>query len=260
MNDYLVPIENQGQRVLTTQQLAECYGTTIYVISKNFNRNAERYVKGKHYFLLEGEELKEFLHWSNCPTQNLTKVRALYLWTEKGALLHAKSLNTDKAWQVYDILMESYFRVKEGASKLNGGNIKAISMLHAELGELIAATSFIESRVETLENTMTIDYAQQLLLQDTAKAVAIEAMGGKENRSYQDSSLRSKVFSTVWKDYKEYFGVNSYKNTARVDFERAKEYLKSWRAQGKLLRDIEDENKWIEGEGKGEERSRGTEF
>jgi ORF6C domain/ORF6N domain len=247
VKDYLVPIENQGQRVLTTQQLAECYGTTIYVISKNFNRNADRYIKGKHYYLLEGEELKEFLHWSNCPTQNLNKVRNLYLWTEKGALLHAKSLNTDKAWEVYDILVESYFRAKEEGSKLNGGNIKAISMLHSEIGALIAATSFIESRVESLESTMTIDYSQQQLLQETAKAVAIDAMGGKGNKAYKDSSLRSKVFSTVWKDYKEYFCVNSYRNTASLDFERAKEYLKSWRAQGKLLRDIEDGNRVIGG-------------
>lgn len=31
----------------------------------------------------------------------------------KGALLHAKSLNTNKAWQVYDYLVDFYFRVKE---------------------------------------------------------------------------------------------------------------------------------------------------
>lgn len=37
----------------------------------------------------------------------------LYFWTEKGALLHAKSLNTDKAWEVYDYLVDFYFRAKE---------------------------------------------------------------------------------------------------------------------------------------------------
>ena len=31
--------------------------------------------------------------------------KSLYLWTEKGALLHAKSVNPDKAWEVYDFLM-----------------------------------------------------------------------------------------------------------------------------------------------------------
>ena len=33
---------------------------------------------------------------------------------KKGALLHAKSLNTDKAWEVYDYLVDFYFRAKEG--------------------------------------------------------------------------------------------------------------------------------------------------
>lgn len=33
---------------------------------------------------------------------NLNK---LYLWTEKGAFLHAKSLGTDRAWEVYGHLL-----------------------------------------------------------------------------------------------------------------------------------------------------------
>ncbi|MDR1208858.1 MAG: hypothetical protein LBK41_00865 [Clostridiales bacterium] len=41
-----------------------------------------------------------------------SKLNKLYLWTERGALLHAKSLNTDKAWEVYDRLVETYFRVR----------------------------------------------------------------------------------------------------------------------------------------------------
>lgn len=44
---------------------------------------------------------------------NLKFAHVIYLWTEKGALLHAKSLNTDKAWEVYDYLVDYYFRVKE---------------------------------------------------------------------------------------------------------------------------------------------------
>jgi hypothetical protein len=118
-------------------------------------------------------------------------------------------------------------------------SMEVISLLHAEVGELIAATNEIESRVEHLENNMTIDYSQQLILQEIAKSVAIESMGGKEGAAYRNCSLRSKVFSQVWKDYKEYFEVNSYKNTARVEFDKAKDYLKNWRVQGKILREID---------------------
>ena len=111
MNEMTIPekMELAGERVLTTKIIAEMYGTTEKVIRKNFERNKDHYTEGKHFYYLTGEDLKEFAH------DNLTsaKARSLYLWTEKGALLHAKSLNTDKAWDVYMYLIDYYFRVQE---------------------------------------------------------------------------------------------------------------------------------------------------
>lgn len=101
----LTVIEHNNQRVLTTQQLAEAYGTDAKAISKNFNNNAHRYVQGKHYYLLEGEELRAFRKIYELP-ENLNR---LYLWPEKGAWLHAKSLGTDKAWEAYEMLVDDYF-------------------------------------------------------------------------------------------------------------------------------------------------------
>lgn len=110
MNELKI-IEHQNQRVLLTQQLAESYGTTTDVVTKNFNRNKERYLEGKHYYLLKGNDLKEFK--ANGQIDLLPNLNKLYLWTERGAFLHAKSLNTDKAWEVYDSLVEHYFNSKE---------------------------------------------------------------------------------------------------------------------------------------------------
>lgn len=104
-------IEKNGERVLLTSQLAESYGTDVRTISNNFNRNKERYTEGKHFYCLAGDELKEFktIHQND---EQFKHVSVIYLWTEKGALLHAKSLGTDKAWEVYDYLVESYFNKK----------------------------------------------------------------------------------------------------------------------------------------------------
>ena len=107
MNNLSV-IEYQNQRILTTQQIADAYETDTALISNNFSRNKERYVPGKHYYCLEGEELRAF-KGSHQIDDNLKFAPILYLWTEKGALLHAKSLNTDRAWEMYDYLVESYF-------------------------------------------------------------------------------------------------------------------------------------------------------
>ena len=56
----LIVTEYQNQRILTTSQLAESYETTGEIISNNFNRNKDRYQEGKHFYCLEGEQLKEF--------------------------------------------------------------------------------------------------------------------------------------------------------------------------------------------------------
>ena len=39
--------------------------------------------------------------------------RTLYLWTERGASRHCKILDTEKAWEQFDHLEDTYFRVKE---------------------------------------------------------------------------------------------------------------------------------------------------
>lgn len=59
MNE-IISIEHNNERVLTTGQLAQAYECETKRISENFNRNADRFKEGKHYFKLEGDVLREF--------------------------------------------------------------------------------------------------------------------------------------------------------------------------------------------------------
>ena len=54
--------------------------------------------------------------------------RHLYLWTERGALLHAKSINTDKAWDVYEQLLDTYFRVQEMSMAQDDSPVSQMSL------------------------------------------------------------------------------------------------------------------------------------
>lgn len=119
-------IELNGQRVLTTQQIAEGYGAKPRTIVDNFNNNKSRFEEGKHFVLLEGEYLREFKRKNENFgfAQNMNK---LYLWTEKGALLHAKSLGTDKAWDMYDVLVDTYFKVQKMGQQLSQPDMSNLS-------------------------------------------------------------------------------------------------------------------------------------
>ncbi|AYD21191.1 ORF6N domain-containing protein [Clostridioides difficile] len=111
MNNLQV-IERNNERVLTTQQLADVYETEIRNISNNFNNNKERFIEGKHYFCLQGDDLRAFKR-DSYDIRIAPNVNKLYLWTERGANRHCKILDTDKAWEQFDNLEESYFNKKK---------------------------------------------------------------------------------------------------------------------------------------------------
>ncbi len=112
MNE-LVTVNFDNQRVLTTKQLAEVYGTSTTAISQNFKNNSHYFKEGIHYYLLKGEALKEFKNYLDDISLVGKRSPHLYLWTERGANRHCKILDTDKAWEQFDNLEDTYFRVKE---------------------------------------------------------------------------------------------------------------------------------------------------
>lgn len=139
MNNLTVT-EYKNIRVLTTQQIAEAYGTDKKVISYNFNHNKDRYIEGKHYLKLEGVEKTEFIN--RLENHDGSKnAKTLYLWTEKGAFLHAKSLNTDKAWEVYDRLVDEYFEKPKLPLWTMDDKIQILAQGNIELKEKIDAVN-----------------------------------------------------------------------------------------------------------------------
>lgn len=121
----LSPITHNQTPVITTELLAQLYGAEVKNVQNNYARNAERFVAGKHFFKVTGDDLKN-LRVTLSHSQNLQpslrglqispKVRSLILWTERGAARHAKMLETDQAWEVFEKLEDCYFSQKQPAS------------------------------------------------------------------------------------------------------------------------------------------------
>ncbi|ENE3882993.1 ORF6N domain-containing protein [Escherichia coli] len=97
--------------VITTELLAHLYGTEAIRIRQNHHENKGRFIEEKHFFKLEGETLREFKHRVafNYSVKIARNVRSLILWTERGAARHAKMLETDQAWEVFEKLEDCYF-------------------------------------------------------------------------------------------------------------------------------------------------------
>jgi len=141
----LQPISHDGVKVITSELLAQLYGTDAARIRKNHNRNMDRFIEGKHFYKVIGSELDnlrvslrhsqnqsadlrvalnysqnqpaDFKHsMSLRPSVEISpKARSLILWTERGAARHAKMLETDQAWEVFEKLEDFYFTKGEAA-------------------------------------------------------------------------------------------------------------------------------------------------
>ena len=92
----------------------------------------------------------------------------------------------------------------------------------------VIATGFLdhEERLNRLENTMTIDYAQQESIRDLVSSVVIAHLGGKESNAYKE--IGKKVFAECNRDIKTYFTVNARNNIPKLRFEESMEYVRNW--------------------------------
>lgn len=138
----LSPINYKGIPCISTEMLAQAYEVEINSIQKNFSCNRERFTEGKHFFALAGDELRAL---KNCLTESKSvqidkRARNFTLWTERGAARHAKMLNSDKAWDVFELLEETFFRVTAERTAEPSGNSEQLTPAHrAELKGIVDA-------------------------------------------------------------------------------------------------------------------------
>lgn len=240
-NKMQTPIEWDGQVVITTAQLADVYGASTDNIKDNFNRNKDRFVNGKHYILLTGNDLRQFKN--QVAETNLVDKRTsqLYLWTRRGASRHCKILGTDKAWEQFDYLEDNYFERKT-QPKLPQTPMELLE-LHYE------AIKQVDSKVNTLEERFN-DFEQSLPLlpedaDDVSKEVkkrVVEVLGGKESNAYHDKSLSQKVFMDAYRNLKSNFDVSSYKAIKRNRKGAAVQIAREYRPPLYLAEQIQAEN------------------
>lgn len=240
MENFMTPVEYKGQIVITTAQLAEVYGASPDNIKDNFNRNKDRFVNGKHYILLTGNDLRQFKNQVAETDLVDKRTSQLYLWTRRGASRHCKILGTDKAWEQFDYLEDNYFEKQP----------KSIPLTTAQQIQLLAQGNVeLNQRVDTLAERMD-NFEQNLPLlpedaDDVSKEVkkrVTELLGGKNSNAYHNKSLSQKVFMDAYRNLKGNFDVSSYKAIKRNRKGAAVQIAREYRPPLYLAEQIQAEN------------------
>jgi len=152
--------------------------------------------------------------------------------TEEAFTLVAMSYNTRESVQMKIKFINEFKRMKERIKKQESAPLKPIDQIRLlmtnslETEERLAT---VETNVEKLQNTMTIDYGQQVVL-DNAKKKRVEYLW--ENLKVKGiHDTKRKLYAQFGKDLKRAFAVPSYRDISAKDFEEAMNFTKGWRPQ-----------------------------
>lgn len=221
-------IVHDNRRLLTTNQLSDSYGTEDKLIQQNFNNNKARYKEGKHFVLLQGDELRSFKrNFENLGVaQNINK---LYLWTEKGAWLHAKSLNTDKAWDAYEMLVDEYYTAKENVVPLSKD--QALVTVLRTTADLVEDTQAIKIEQHELRKELSLineKVDEQITLTSGEQRAVQKEVAKKVYEIESDTTVRPNLFRELHREIKDRFAVASYKDVRRQELQTVINYVRSW--------------------------------
>lgn len=223
MNE-LTPIENQGQRVLTTEQLAELYGTTAKRISDNFKSNAEKFIEGTHYFVLEGTVLKEFKSQSGNSGLPFNKFSSrVYLWTKRGAARHSKMLGTDQAWDMFDSLEENYFNP---VLRLPQTPEEKLALTMKVANRSAEKVKKLDGRVTDLEKNAPIAPGEYSYISRQVRNVVESYVNVHHLQLTQKQ--RGLLYKDVSRGMNEYVGIKTRTQLRKRDFDKADEYIGNW--------------------------------
>lgn len=225
-------IEHEGIRVLTTQQLAEVYETETNNIKLNFNNNKERFIEGRDYYLLKGLDLKEFKNRVNDINLVGKNANSLYLWTERGANRHSKILDTNRAWQQFDVLEETYFKVKTMSP------MQMLKLQNQVLIEVDERVTSVETDVKDLKENKPLNPGEYNYL-NTQVRKRVRTI--KEVRNLDlDSQQNRKLYSFINRDLNKYIGIRTRSQFKAKDFEKALKFVSEWDLSYTDLKIIEE--------------------
>ncbi len=209
-------IVHESVRVLTSAQIAESFKTDSKTINRNFQRNQDQFQLGVHYFALTGEDLKAF----KGERQNdvtLKYVSVLYLWTEKGAFLHAQFSKSKQAKDAYRALIDSYYKMLD---KPQEEQVQNLAMSLADFADF----QNLESRLLILENQMrevTLHSGEQLRLRKEVN-LRVNQLAGNEKDS------RRALYRALWSAVKERYQVGSYRDVKQHELQDALQFVARW--------------------------------
>lgn len=115
-NKELTIKEWKGQRVVTAKDIATLHERDVKRVVENFQNNKLKFELGKDYFEITKDEIRKSKFSESFSKYSKNTIELLY--TERGYLKLTKTFTDELSWKIQDLLVDSYFKLKETIKKI----------------------------------------------------------------------------------------------------------------------------------------------
>ena len=150
----------------------------------------------------------------------------------------------EKGKQVRRYFIEVEKRYKRTSIELNtmSPELQAIIMHDHKIQQVESKVDHVSQELQDFKQDLPILGIEIDRITAAAKKKGVHCLGGKDSSAYHDKSLRTKVYSDIYRELKRQFGVTTYKAIKRSQCEKAIDIIDAYELPYVLLEQVQDSN------------------
>lgn len=217
----------EGKKAMLVKDIAEIHGRPVFKVNELINRNIKRFKDGIDVIDLKENNFAIFLKDSGFNQAQINASKNIYLLSERGYSKLLKILEDDKAWEVYEELVDNYFNMRSEQKRLPNTREAIQQLLLQGVEEVNQRVDVMEERLSNVEENAKLDTGDYNVISKRVKKRVYEVA-----RAYGLNVKQSKLLSPLFKDINgginRLAGVDARTQLRNKHYQLVMEFINDW--------------------------------
>lgn len=217
----------EGKKAMLVKDIAEIHGRPVFKVNELINRNIKRFKDGIDVIDLKENNFAIFLKDSGFNQAQINASKNIYLLSERGYSKLLKILEDDKAWEVYEELVDNYFNMRSEQKRLPNTREAIQQLLLQGVEEVNQRVDVMEERISDIEENAKLDTGDYNVVAKRVRQRVYEVA-----RAYGLNVKQSKLLSPLFKDInggiKRIANVDARTQLCKKHYHMVMDYINDW--------------------------------
>lgn len=242
----------EGKRCLSDKTIAEIHGMEFKNVRARITYNIKRFKENVDFIDLKQRAYEastlELLQKLGYAIQSITQAGHIYLLSERGYAKLIKIMDTDKAWEVHDKLIDEYFTMRDESDIFNNISVelRAAIAVDKRVTEVEKEVSAVNDDLQEFKKDMPLLALECQKITKAKNRKVVPLLGGHNAPAYKNKSLCKRVYGDLETQMNRQFGVDTYKAIKRNQCDQAVEIIQGYELPMVLEQEIANVNAQIE--------------